>query len=249
VLVCVFWVKGVLKMATGKSCSRWFAPISALLIVVGLSGCFDKEGDQRKAFIDFLQNTVMRSGERLPTLTADQKKQFGPFVSDYAILYAYSQQVNQAMDSGLRPVVDSVNAIRAPQDYMTQREPLSQSNGALGVLSQQLQNAKMQADSAHSALKQADDLKPVFDKAFAKVVTEPAQAMQPLIPAAQIFTQQLVQVGDFITQQGTQVSFVSGGIQFPTSQQASQYNTLIGPLASQHQAFSQAWSSAVAATE
>jgi hypothetical protein len=132
---------------------------------------------------------------------------------------------------------------------MTQREPLSQSNGALGVLSQQLQNAKMQADGAHSALKQADDLKPVFDKAFTKVVTQPSDAMQPLIPAAQIFTQQLVQVGDFITQQGTQVSFVSGGIQFPTSQQASQYNTLIGPLASQHQAFSQAWSAAVAATE
>ena len=91
-------------MATGKSCSRWFAPLAALLMVVSLSGCFDKEGDQRKAFIDFLQNTVMRSGERLPTLTADQKKQFGPFVSDYAILYGYSQQVNQAMDSGLRPV-------------------------------------------------------------------------------------------------------------------------------------------------
>ena len=72
-------------MATGKSCSRWFAPLAALLMVVSLSGCFDKEGDQRKAFIDFLQNTVMRSGERLPTLTADQKKQFGPFVSDYAV--------------------------------------------------------------------------------------------------------------------------------------------------------------------
>ena len=37
-------------------------------MVVSLSGCFDKEGDQRKAFIDFLQNTVMRSGERLPTI-------------------------------------------------------------------------------------------------------------------------------------------------------------------------------------
>ncbi len=128
-------------MATGKSCSRWFAPLAALLMVVSLSGCFDKEGDQRKAFIDFLQNTVMRSGERLPTLTADQKKQFGPFVSDYAILYGYSQQVNQAMDSGLRPVVDSVNAIRVPQDYVTQSGPLREMNGSLGVLAQQLQNA------------------------------------------------------------------------------------------------------------
>lgn len=153
-------------MATGKSCSRWFAPVVALLMVFSLSGCFDKEGDQRKAFVDFLQNTAMRSGERLPTLTADQKKQFGPFVSDYAILYGYSQQVNQAMDSGLRPVVDSVNAIRVPQDYMTQREPLRQANGSLGVLAQQLQNAKLQADAAHGALKQADDLKPVFDQVY-----------------------------------------------------------------------------------
>ena len=236
-------------MATGKSCSRWFAPLAALLMVVSLSGCFDKEGDQRKAFVDFLQNTVMRSGERLPTLTADQKKQFGPFVSDYAILYGYSQQVNQAMDSALRPVVDSVNAIRVPQDYVTQRGPLRDLNGSLGVLGQQLQNAKLQADAAHGALKQADDLKPVFDQVYKKVVTTPADALQPLIPAAQIFTQQLVQVGDFVAQQDTQVSFVANGIQFPTSQQASQYNSLIGPLASQHQAFNQAWTAAVNAIQ
>jgi len=236
-------------MATGKLCSRWFAPLAALLMVVSLSGCFDKEGDQRKAFVDFLQNTAMRSGERLPTLTADQKKQFGPFVSDYAIIYGYSQQVSQAMDEGLRPVVDSVNAIRVPQDYMKQREPLRQANGSLGVLSQQLQNAKMQADASRSALKQAEDLKPVYDQGYDKVGTKPADALQPLIPAAQIFTQQLVQVGDFIAQQDTQVSFVANGIQFPTSQQASQYNSLIGPLASQHQAFTQAWNAAITATQ
>lgn len=72
VVVRFFWVKGVRKWRQ-ESPARWFAPLAALLMVVSLSGCFDKEGDQRKAFIDFLQNTVMRSGERLPTLTADQK--------------------------------------------------------------------------------------------------------------------------------------------------------------------------------
>ncbi|XPE57660.1 DUF3053 family protein [Shigella flexneri] len=40
-------------------------------------------------------------------------------------------------------------------------------------------------------------------------MTGPSDALQPLIPAAQVFTQQLVQVGDFIAQQGTQVSFVA----------------------------------------
>jgi hypothetical protein len=121
----------------------------------------------------------------LPTLTADQKKQFGPFVSDYAILYGYSQQVSQAMDSGLRPVVDSVNAIRVPQDYMTQREPLRQANGALGVLSQQLQNAKMQADAltrAETGGRSETGLRQVYSK----VVTAPANALQPLIPARRL---------------------------------------------------------------
>jgi hypothetical protein len=117
------------------------------------------------------------------------------------------------------------------------------------VLGQQLQNAKLQADAAHGALKQGEDLKPVFDQVYNKVVTAPSEALQPLIPAAQIFTQQLVQVGDFVAQQDTQVSFVANGIQFPTSQQASQYNTLIGPLAAQHQAFTQAWTAAVNAAQ
>jgi hypothetical protein len=51
------------------------------------------------------------------------------------------------------------------------------------VLSQQLQNAKMQADGAR-ALKQADDLKPVFDQVY-ESGDRPA-ALQPLIPAADL---------------------------------------------------------------
>lgn len=45
------------------------------------------------------------------------------------------------------------------------------------------------------------------------------------------------------------VSFVANGIQFPTSQQASEYNKLIAPLPAQHQAFNQAWTTAVTATQ
>jgi len=50
-----------------------------------------------------------------------------------------------------------------------------------------------------------------------------------------------MQVGDYIAEQEGQVSFTASGIQFPTSRQASQYNTLIAPLAGQHQAFMQVY--------
>jgi hypothetical protein len=79
------------------------------------------------------------------------------------------------------------------------------------------------------------------------VVTAPADALQPLIPAAQIFTQQLVQVGDFVAQQGTQVSFVANGIQFPTAA-GQPVQCADWAAGAQHQAFNQAWTAAVNAT-
>ncbi|HBH67947.1 MAG TPA: DUF3053 domain-containing protein, partial [Erwinia persicina] len=67
-------------MMTGSSriWTRLLVPFMALFMVLQLTGCGDNEADQRKAFIDFLQNTVMRSGEHLPSLSEDQKQKFGP---------------------------------------------------------------------------------------------------------------------------------------------------------------------------
>lgn len=48
--------------------------LATVIMVFQLAGCGDKEAGQSKAFSDFLQNTVMRSGSQLPTLSENQKK-------------------------------------------------------------------------------------------------------------------------------------------------------------------------------
>lgn len=222
--------------------TRMLVPFMALFLVLQLTGCGDKEGEQRKAFIDFLQNTAMRSGENLPSLSEDQKQKFGNFVSDYAILYGFSQQMNKATDAGLKPVVDELSAIRSPQDYLTHRETLRQASGSLSVLAQQIQAAKSQADSSKASLKQPEDLKTVYDSIYNKVVSQPSNALIPLLPALQTLSQDVVQVGDFLQQQGTRVSFNSDAIQFPTQEQASAYNTLMSNLSMNTQALSRAQS-------
>jgi len=222
--------------------TRLLVPFMALFLVLQLTGCGDKEGEQRKAFIDFLQNTAMRSGEHLPSLSEDQKQKFGNFVSDYAILYGFSQQMNKATDLGLKPVVDELSAIRSPQDYLTHRETLRQASGSLSVLAQQIQAAKSQADSSKASLKQPEDLKTVYDNVYNKVVSQPSNALTPLLPALQTLSQDVVQVGDFLQQQGTRVSFNSGAIQFPTQEQATAYNTLMSNLSMNTQALSRAQS-------
>ena len=63
--------------------------LTTLLMVFQLSGCGDKEAESRQAFSNFLQNTVMRSGTQLPTLSESQNKKFGNFSAYYAILYRF----------------------------------------------------------------------------------------------------------------------------------------------------------------
>jgi hypothetical protein len=214
--------------------------LAGALIVLQLTACGDKEGDQRKAFSDFLQNTVMRSGEHLPSLSENQKQNFGKFASDYAIIYGFSQQANKAVEQGMRPVVDELSAIRVPQDYLTRRDSLRQANSALVIVTQQIESAKMQADSSKASLKQSDDLKKVYDSAYDKVVTQPANVLIPLLPKLQALSQGAVQTGDFLQTQGNRVSFNDGGVQFPTQDQATQYNTLMSNLSANAQALTQA---------
>ena len=216
--------------------SRWLAPLLALLVVFQLTACGDKEPEQRKAFIDYLQNTVMRSGMKLPTLSEDQKQKFGPYVSDYAILVTFSQQLTKSVDASLTPAITQINEIRVAQDYLAKRDALQQSAGALNLLVQQIRTAKTQADSAVAVLKQPDDLKVVFNKAFDNIVTQPANVLIPAVPVISAFVQDLAQVGDFLQQQGTQVTFNNGGVQFQTPQQAALYNTMMANLVAKYPA-------------
>ncbi|MCU7367346.1 DUF3053 domain-containing protein [Pantoea stewartii] len=229
-------------MASGISrvLARSGIMLAGVLIVLQLTACGDKEGEQRKAFIDFMQNTVMRSGEHLPSLSENQKQSFGPFAGDYAILYGFSQQVNKTVDQGMRPVVDELSAIRVPQDYLSRRDSLAQATSALTVATQQLESAKMQADKSKAGLKQSDDLKKVFDTAYDKVVTQPADQLIPLLPKLQALSQDAVKTGEFLQAQGTRVSFNNGGVQFPTQEQATQYNSLMTSLSANVQALTQA---------
>ncbi len=215
---------------------RWLAPIMALLVIFQLTGCGDKEPQQRKAFIDYLQNTVMRSGQNLPSLSEDQKQKFGPYVSDYTIILNFSRQLKMSVTNGLVPAVNEIGQIRVPQDYMQQRNALQQASGTLNMLQQQIQSAKTQADTAQAALKQPEDLKAVYSKVYAQDVTDPANAVLPAIPAFASFMQDLIAVGDFLSQQENQVNFANGGVQFPTQQQATQYNAMMTGLLGKQQA-------------
>jgi len=221
-------------------CRYMFVVPVLLLLAVQITACGDKEPDQRKAFIQFLQTTVLPGGERLPTLSEQQKQQFGPYVNDYQVLLTFTQQYTQSVNTSLLPVMDLISQIRVPQDYLTRRMDVQQSASALNLLAPQIAQLKKQADDAHGVLKQPDDLKAVYNQAYTKLVIQPVQKVAPVIAEASTLTSTLVQVGDFLNTQGNQATYSPTSVSFPTRLQATQYNELMKGIVSQYQQLVQA---------
>ncbi|TKI07267.1 DUF3053 domain-containing protein [Martelella alba] len=212
----------------------------ALALATQLAACGDKEPDQRKAFIQFLQTTVLPGGERLPALSDVQKQQFGPYANDYQILLTFTQQFTHAVNTGLAPVLDIISQIRIPQDYLTRRGDLQQAAGALNLLGPQMAGMQRQAENGRAGLKQPDDLKAVYNQAYDKLVTQAIAKVTPVVTYAATLSATLVQVGNFLSMQGNQVTFGPTSIMFPTRIQATQYNELMKGLTSQHEQLVQA---------
>lgn len=214
--------------------------LAIITVVLQLTACGDEDGNQRKAFSDFLQNTVMRNGTQLPALSEHQKKSLGRYVGDYAILYGFSQQYTRALNDGIRPVTDQLSAIHVPQDYLSERDNLRHAAGALNIVAQQVQNARNLADSSKTSLKLPDDVQKMFDEAYRNVVTTPADNLQPVLPELQALTQSVLDLADFLQAQNGRVGFNNSAVQFPTQQQVDQYNNLVGNISNHQNALTQA---------
>ncbi|WP_254592779.1 DUF3053 domain-containing protein [Pectobacterium polaris] len=215
--------------------SRWLLPVLVILAALQLAACGDSEADQRKAFVAFLQSVQAQQDGKLPTLTEEQKKSFGNFTNDYAILTTFSQQFNQAVSGSLTPMLGQISRIRVPKDYLTQRDDLRQSIGAMNLLSQHVQAAKVQADNAHRLLKQPEEVQIPYELLYARTVIQPTNALLPAIPNAIAFAQSLIQIGDFLQAQGDQAVFNGASVQFRTPQQVAQYNSMVAALPLQQQ--------------
>ncbi|SLM65103.1 MULTISPECIES: DUF3053 domain-containing protein [Dickeya] len=215
--------------------SRWLLPVIMLVTALQLSACGDKDKEARQAFTTFLQGISQQEGRQLPALSEQQKQSFGRFTQDYAVMTSFNQQLDQALAGSLTPVLEAMSRIRVPQDYVAQRDNLRQALGALNMLSPQVQSAKTQADTARHVLKQTEELQAIYDKVYNRAVSLPANAMVTVVPASTAFAQSVMQVGDYLQAQGSQVVFGNNGVQFHTPQQVEQYNGMMTDIASQQQ--------------
>src|SRR5215472_17722912 len=187
------------------SARRLFTLAAIVVLAASAAGC-DNEPTQRKAFIAFLQTRIIdKPGLHVPHLTPEEQKSFGDYAKQYAIITDFNDGLDKSV---AKPMAEAINrgAVRSLDDVVTRHADFVAARDGIGQLRDAIDKQLAAADTAHAALKQPDDLKHVFDKAYERDVTIPAKAFADIFTDLSQALTAIVDLGDFITQHKDKVT-------------------------------------------
>ncbi len=201
---------GIMNLLTRRS----FALAGIVVLALSAAACGDNEPEQRKAFIEFLQTRIIdRPGVRVPRLTDEEVKNFGPYVGHFNVMRGFTD--NPEM-TGLAKQMQEVTkrvSITSIQGLVDNRGALRSVKDDLGKLTEAMNRELAKSNAERTALKQPDDLKAVYDKTFEKNVLAPARGFNEVVPMVVGIAEAGLKLADFIdanrskvTMQGTMVS-------------------------------------------
>ncbi|MEE8729673.1 MAG: DUF3053 domain-containing protein [Rahnella inusitata] len=202
-------------------------PLMLLMMIFAVSGCGDKEPAQRKAFMDFLQSRILdKQVLAVPQLSEAEKKQFGDYSKDYAIITGFHHQMNTELDSSLVPVFAGMNGVNSVNALVEQRDDLKKMADSSQNWKEKIITLRTQADTQHAALKQPDDLKKVYDQAYEKTVVKPSEITEQVFELLPQVLNLIVAKADFIKSQGKDVTITGNRLQFSNQKQLDKYNAI-----------------------
>lgn len=213
--------------------------LAFVVIAATATACFDSEPEQRKAFITFLQTRIIdRPGVRIPKVSDDDAKALGPYVAHFNVIKDFTNDpvltaTAEKMHSGL-PRLTSI------QSVVDNRDKLRKTKVELGDLLNTMNQKYAETLKERDALKQPDDLKAVYDKAFNKTVTVPANAFREAVPLAQNIIDAAANVGDYVAGHPDTVKINGGQFQPMNAKTQAELAALVNALTAQGAKFNEA---------
>jgi hypothetical protein len=184
------------RMVSGRV---WARAAGVAMLAVFLVAC-DDEPAERKAFITFLQTRIIdKQGLRVPHLSDDEAKSIGPYAKQYAIITDFNDGLDRSVAKPMAAAIER-GAVHSLSEVVTRHADFVVVRDGVALLRGTVEAQLAKADAAHAALKQPDDLKPVFDEAYERDVTLPAQAFTDICPDLSEELAAIVDLGDFLEQ-------------------------------------------------
>ena len=163
-----------------------------------LAACGNKEADQRAAFIQFLQTRVLdKPGVRVPALTDELKASIGDYAQHYAVIVDFNEGMNKSVSQPLNEIV-AKGALRSVADLVARRDDIKVGKDGMVALRSAIDAQLAKAEAARALLKQPDDLKAVYDKAYDRTVVVPAATFKDVFPALDAVLDGAIAMADYI---------------------------------------------------
>jgi hypothetical protein len=222
-----------------SSLTRRFLVV-ALLGGFALAACGDSEPAQRKAFMDFLQTRIVdKPGDHVPMPAEEQTKSFGDYAKDYGIILGFNAGMDKNVSGRMQQVFQS-GMIRSLDELTTRRGDIGTAMEGMRALRKALDEELAKADAAHAALKQPEELKAVYDKAYERTVTAPATAFREAFPAGDGAFQAAQSLASFLDLHRDAIKINGSSIQASDPKLMSELNGLISALNQKGQAVMEA---------
>lgn len=216
-----------MSLVKQKLWARFLAPFFVLGLVFQLAACGDNEPEQRKAFSEFLQTKVIQGTKvRLPALTEDQKKSFGKYASDYELLTGFTDQLNAAFSKSMESSMNELRTLNSMKAMVDNREKVVKAQTETQAVDAKLDEIIKSTNDKYAELKLPEDLKPVYDQAYSKVVTQQSGLAKETLTLLNETFKDILKISDFLKAQGDKVEYRGQIVQFTDQGALDKFNEM-----------------------
>ncbi|MGQ4274330.1 DUF3053 family protein [Terrihabitans sp. B22-R8] len=207
----------------------------ALLGALAVASCGDSDAEHRKAFAQFLQTRIVdKPGLHVPQLTEDERKSFGSYAAHYAVITDF----HTAMNDSVSPKVNEAmrkGGFTSAGELVTRKGDIEIARTTINQMAAALDGSLAKADTAHAGLDQPDDLKPVYDQAYERSVTQPAATFKSIVPVLETVFTQALDLGAYLEQHKSVITISGPALQVTDPAVLKEVNAKLQQLQSSQQ--------------
>ncbi len=205
-----------MRMVLVRACVTGMAVVSLLL----MTACVNKEPQERAAFIQLLQ-ARMNNVTLVPIgmLSKSEKEAIGDYDDAYEVITDFQDAMAKAA-SPLREVL-AVETIRSVGEIVERRASFEAARKTLADAAAQVQEARGKADRARTDLALPADLAPVYDGIYDEAVSAPAAELMDAAAKMDSVARDALGIADLVAANAADILLVDGQARVakPTLQQ------------------------------
>jgi hypothetical protein len=220
---------------------RGFAVAGVVMLALSAAACGDDEPQQRSDFTTFLRDRILdKPGVRAPKLSDEEVKKFGPYVAHYNVIRGFTNNPEmEGIAKQMQQVTQRVS-LNSVQDLVDNRGALRSVKDDLGKITVAMNKVQADAIQQRDALKQPDDLKSVYNRAFDKNVIDVARAFNEAVPVVIAIAESGIALGEYVDANRSKVTIQGKNVGGKDSKTQREIDNLVKNLASQAPKFQEA---------